>query len=168
MWESIRINYDIKTMHRDCLKYEKNIRFAAQRMRGIFKLTQSNVGISNYDQSWRSDSLSRPNVCEIFFFCTLKKVWLAISSTELRRRVVVAPIPAGRRREEPAGEVAESLVDLAPRYFYAGDFRLEIRSALGYSTSFWENKSACWVYKIAKKYDFEFWTENWGPYSHSM
>lgn len=148
-------------------------------MKKIFDLQLSACGaFSNWpNQMWEFQIMTNHEeailfhvrMCaKFFFFCTLKKVWLAISSTELRRRVVVAPIPAGRRREEPAGEVAESLVDLAPRYFYAGDFRLEIRSALGYSTSFWENKSACWVYKIAKKYDFEFWTENWGPYSHSM
>ena len=52
----------------DTLK--KNIRFAAPRMRdslNIFKLTQSQVGILNDDQSLRSDSLSRLNTDEIFF-----------------------------------------------------------------------------------------------------
>ena len=92
--------------------------------------------ILNNDQSWifvkkRFPCTSEMHNCLLrFFFGTTKKVWPAISITELQKASRVAPIPAGRRRGVVARELADRLLELATRYIYACDFRPETCSIL--------------------------------------
>ena len=132
-----------------------------------FKLIQSRVQILSNDQSWIFVKKRFPCTSEMhdfllrFFFGTTKKVWPAISITELQKASRVAPIPAGRRRGVVARELADRLLELATRYIYACDFRPETCSILLQHFILREWNRVLGVFNRQKITTLSFGRENW-------